>query len=66
MSDKKSTTKDVIMFIKNFEVHVSVKEFNQPLDKKEIRIEIIKDSSKKTTRQIQILIVFFPMCVEID
>ena len=66
MSDKKSTNKDVIMFMKNFEVHVSVKEFNQPLDKKEIRIEIIKDSSKKTTRKIQILIVFFPMCVEID
>ena len=58
MSDKKSTTKDVIMFIKNFEVHVSVKEFNQPLDKKEIRIGIKKDSSKKITRQIQILIVF--------
>ena len=59
MSDKKSTTKDVIMFIKNFEVHVSVKEFNQPLDKKEIRIGIKKDSSKKTTKQIQILIFFF-------
>ena len=40
MSDKKSTTKDVIMFIKNFEVHVSVKEFNQPLDKKKFRIGI--------------------------
>ena len=59
MSDKKSTNKDVIMFMKNFEVHLSVKEFNQPLDKKEIRIGIKKDSSKKTTRQIQILIVFF-------
>ena len=59
MSDKNSTNKDVIMFMKNFEVHLSVKEFNQPLDKKEIRIGIKKDSSKKTTRQIQILIVFF-------
>ena len=59
MSDKKSINKDVIMFMKNFEVHVSVKEFNQPLDKKEIRIGIKKDSSKKTTKQIQILIVFF-------
>ena len=58
MSDKNSTNKDVIMFMKNFEVHLSVKEFNQPLDKKEIRIGIKKDSSKKTTRQIQILIVF--------
>ena len=58
MSDKKSTNKDVIMFMKNFEVHLSVKEFNQPLDKKEIRIGIKKDSSKKITRQIQILIVF--------
>ena len=58
MSDKKLTNKDVIMFMKNFEVHVSVKEFNQPLDKKEIRIGIKKDSSKKITRQIQILIVF--------
>ena len=47
------------MFMKNFKVHLSVKEFNQPLDKKEIRIGIKKDSSKKTTRQIQILIVFF-------
>ena len=59
MSDKNSTNKDAIMFMKNFEVHLSVKEFNQPLDKKEIRIGIKKDSSKKTTRQIQILIVFF-------
>ena len=59
MSDKNSTNKDVIMFMKNFEVHLSVKEFNQPLDKKEIRIGIKNDSSKKTTRQIQILIVFF-------
>ena len=58
MSDKKLTYKDVIMFMKNFEVHLSVKEFNQPLDKKEIRIGIKKDSSKKITRQIQILIVF--------
>ena len=58
MSDKKLTNKDVIMFMKNFEVHLSVKEFNQPLDKKEIRIGIKKDSSKKITRQIQILIVF--------
>ena len=58
MSDKNSTNKDAIMFMKNFEVHLSVKEFNQPLDKKEIRIGIKKDSSKKTTRQIQILIVF--------
>lgn len=58
MSDKNSTNKDVIMFMKNFEVHLSVKEFNQPLDKKEIRIGIKKDSSKKITRQIQILIVF--------
>ena len=66
MSDKNSTNKDVIMFMKNFEVHLSVKEFNQPLDKKEIRIGIKKDSSKKTTKQIQILIVFFPRCVEID
>ena len=66
MSDKNSTNKDVIMFMKNFEVHLSVKEFNQPLDKKEIRIGIKKDSSKKTTRQIQILIAFFPRCVKID
>ena len=58
MSDKNTTNKDAIMFMKNFEVHLSVKEFNQPLDKKEIRIGIKKDSSKKTTRQIQILIVF--------
>ena len=47
------------MFMKNFEVHVSVKGFNQPLEKKEIRIWIKKDSSKKATKQIQILIVFF-------
>jgi hypothetical protein len=47
MSDKKSTNKDVIMFIKNFEVHVSVKELNQSLDKMEIRIGIKSDSSKK-------------------
>ena len=40
MSDKKSTKKDVIMFMKNFEVQLSVKEFNQTLDKKEIRIGI--------------------------
>ena len=66
MSDKNSTNKDAIMFMKNFEVHLSVKEFNQPLDKKEIRIGIKKDSSKKTTRQIQILIAFFPRCVKID
>ena len=59
MSDKKSTNNDVIMLMKNFDVHVSVKEFNQPLDKKEIRIGIKKDSSKKTTKQIQILIFFF-------
>ena len=60
MSDKKSTNKKgVIMSMKNIEVHVSVKEFNQPLDKKEIRIGIKKDSSKKTTKQIQILIFFF-------
>ena len=54
MSDKKSTNKDVIMFMKNFEVQ----EANQPLDRKEIRIGI-KSDSKKTTKQIQILIVFF-------
>ena len=40
MSDKKSTKKDVIMFMKYFEVQLSVKEFNQTVDKKEIRIGI--------------------------
>ena len=55
MSDKKSTNKDVIMFMKNFEVQ----EANQLLDRKEIRIGIKSDSSKKTTKQIQILIGFF-------
>ena len=40
MSDKKSTNNDVIMLMKNFDVHVSVKEFNQPLDKKKFRIGI--------------------------
>ena len=41
MSDKKSTNKKgVIMSMKNIEVHVSVKEFNQPLDKKKFRIGI--------------------------
>ena len=47
MSDK---NKDVIMFMKNFEA----KEANQPLHRKEIRIGIKCDSSKKTTKQIQI------------
>ena len=55
MSDKKLTNKDVIMFMKNFEA----KEANQPSHRKEIRIGIKCDSSKKTTKQIQILIVFF-------
>ena len=62
MSDKKLTNKDVIMFMKNFEV----KEANQPLDRKKIRVGIKSDSSKKTTKQIQILIVFFQRCVEIN
>ena len=34
MSDKKLTNKDVIMFMKNFDV----KEANQPLDRKKIRV----------------------------
>ena len=54
MSDKKLTNKDVIMCMKNFEV----KEANQPLDRRKIRVGIKSDSSKKTTKQIQILIVF--------
>ena len=62
MSDKKLTNKDVIMFMKNFEV----KEANQSLDRKKIRVGIKSDSSKKTTKQIQILIVFFQRCVEIN
>ena len=55
MSDKKLTNKDVIMFMKNFEV----KEAKQALDRKKIRVGIKSDSSKKTTKQIQILIGFF-------
>ena len=62
MSDKKLTNKDVIMFMKNFEL----KKANQPLDRKKIRVGIKIDSSKKTTKQIQILIVSFQRCVEIN